>query len=173
MIYCTNSIFRPTLWNNCIVNFPLSACLSILIYIAGYKQTDRQFSYNNFQPCSPIIFFCLKPLALCFVFFSPCFFLLFFSSYSNNCICVQPVSVCLFPLSSHGENDRSLTQRACQSVRIPVGLSSTLWYHLTGMILKALFRVWCSGRHSVLWLFELNSGSALGWLQSGISAHEL
>lgn len=29
---------------------------------------------------------------------------------------MQLVFVCLFPLSSLGENDRSLTQRACQSV---------------------------------------------------------
>ncbi len=126
----------------------------------------------NFHPCSPIISVVstLWPCVLSFLTFS--LFLLLHTPTASICSQYMFVSS-LFPLVSGGNDRIWHREHVSQPVRIPVGLSSALWYHLAGMILKALFRVWCSGRHSVLWLFELNSGSALGWLQRSISVHEL
>lgn len=113
--------------------------------------------------------------SLVFCLFSRFFFLTVGVSPSGSALhlhlCVVRVSI--LSSTEQWKWPQSDTRNVSQSLCIPVVLSSALWYHLEGMTLKTRFRVWCSGRHSVLWLFDLNSGFALGWLLRSISAHEL
>lgn len=97
-----------------------------------------------------------------------------FSGLHYICICMQVAcNRSFFSSSKQRKWPQSDTHIVSQSLCIPVRLSSALWYHLEGIALKTLFRVWCSRQHSVPWLFALNSGFSLGWLLRSISALEL